>query len=133
MDRRCLPALAELADAVAGSDATEIPALADALDDPGELGLRREAAIALFRIAQEALANVCKHAEAKAVLIFLHMESDAFLLKIQDDGLGFDPAAASAARLGMKSMRERAEAAGGSLSVASAPGKGTTVEVSVPL
>ena len=95
--------------------------------------LRPEAAITLFRIAQEALANVTKHAEADAVAILLQMEETAFLLRIRDDGRGFDPAAASAARLGMKSMRERAEAAGGSLSVASAPGKGTTVEVRLSL
>ena len=76
---------------------------------------------------------MCKHAEARGVAIVLQIAEHAFTLSIRDDGRGFDPSAASAARLGMKSMRERAEAAGGSLSVSGAPGKGTTVEVSVPL
>ncbi|HZM36820.1 MAG TPA: PAS domain-containing protein [Burkholderiales bacterium] len=95
--------------------------------------LRPEAAIVLFRVAQEALANVSRHAEASTARIALRIADDAFVLRIQDDGRGFDPAAASATRLGMKSMRERAEAGGGTLSVSSAPGQGTIVEVRLPL
>jgi PAS domain S-box-containing protein len=95
-----------------------------------ELG--QEAAVTLFRIAQEALNNVAKHAQAQTVTISLSVAGEAFVLEIRDDGLGFDPGAPTR-RLGMRTMRERAEAAGGRLEVRSAPGKGTTLEVSVPL
>jgi PAS domain S-box-containing protein len=96
--------------------------------------LRREAAVALFRIAQEALTNVAKHANAKRVWMQLEAEEEHMRLIICDDGSGFDPAAAEARamRLGMTTMRERVVAAGGSLELESAPGKGTTLEARVP-
>jgi PAS domain S-box-containing protein len=95
--------------------------------------LRPEAAVTLFRIAQEALNNVTKHAEAGQVRIALELRGRDFVLAISDDGRGFDPSSLPATRLGMKSMRERAEAAGGALAVRSAPGEGTTLEVTLPL
>ena len=96
--------------------------------------LRREAAVALFRIAQEALNNVAKHANAKRVLLRLEADLGEMRLTIRDDGSGFDPAAAEAraSRLGMTTMRERVVAAGGSLEIESAPGKGTTLTARVP-
>ena len=94
--------------------------------------LRREAAVALFRIAQEALNNVAKHAGAKQVRVELACEAEEIVLRVADDGAGFDPAAAARGkRWGMKTMRERAEAAGGRLEVDSAPGEGTIVRASV--
>src|SRR3989441_7115244 len=95
-------------------------------------GLRPEAAVALFRIAQEALNNVAKHAGARQVRIELARAAEEIVIRIADDGAGFDPAAAARGkRWGMKTMRERAEAAGGRLEVDGAPGAGTTVCASV--
>jgi two-component system sensor histidine kinase UhpB len=94
--------------------------------------LRPEAAVALFRIAQQALNNVAKHAGAKHVRVELACEAEEIVLRVADDGAGFDPAAAARGkRWGMKTMRERAEAAGGRLEVDSAPGEGTIVRASV--
>jgi PAS domain S-box-containing protein len=94
--------------------------------------LKHETAVLLFRIAQEALNNVAKHAGAARVVIGLSLEDSFFALSIADDGRGFDPAAPTA-RLGLKGMRERVDAAGGKLEVDSARGKGTTIRVTVPL
>ena len=94
--------------------------------------LRPEAAVALFRIAQEALNNVAKHAGARQVRIELAREAEEIVIRVADDGAGFDTAAAARGkRWGMKTMRERAEAAGGRLEVDSAPGEGTIVRASV--
>ena len=96
-------------------------------------GLRPETAVALFRIAQEALNNVAKHAGAKLVRIGLWLEGDEMNLFIADDGSGFDVAQGSRGRWGMTTMRERAEAAGGRFLIDSVPGRGTTVRAAVPL
>jgi PAS domain S-box-containing protein len=95
--------------------------------------LRPEAAVALFRIAQEALNNVAKHAGAKLVQLELALDSSHMTLSIIDDGCGFDMAQAPRGRWGMSTMRERAEAAGGRLSMESVVGRGTTVRATVPL
>ena len=96
--------------------------------------LRRDAAVALLRIAQEALNNVAKHAGAKRVALTVSADDACMSVEIHDDGAGFDPAAAEAraSRWGMTTMRERAEAAGGRLDIASAPGSGTVLRASVP-
>jgi signal transduction histidine kinase len=96
-------------------------------------GLRPEAAVALFRIAQEALNNAAKHASPARITMSLEERSGQLVLSITDDGKGFDPAAAPRGRWGMTTMRERAEAAGGRLEVSSMPGTGTTVTAAVPL
>ena len=97
-------------------------------------GLRREAGVALFRIAQEALNNVAKHANANRIWLRLEVQDEQMWLSIRDDGSGFDPAAAEAraSRLGMTTMKERIVAVGGSLELESAPGKGTTLTTRVP-
>jgi len=93
--------------------------------------------LALYRIAQEALANVQKHAQARHVHVRLRFLPDAVRLDISDDGLGFDLAAPAAdgarSGLGLPGMRERASIAGGSVEVASQPGGGTRVSASIPL
>jgi len=96
--------------------------------------LRRDAAVALFRIAQEALNNVAKHAQATGVRLGLEAEDGHLTLVVSDNGRGFDPTAAEAraTRLGMTTMQERVIAAGGSLEIESAPGKGTTLKARVP-
>ena len=97
----------------------------------GELPLRLEAE--LFRIAQEALANVRKHARANTVEIALRPGGGRLRLSIHDDGRGFDPAATLDGGMGMLGMRERARLLGGTLRVESRPGGGTNVRASVPL
>lgn len=86
-----------------------------------------EVKVALYRIAQEALNNVVKHADAEHVTLSLAGEADAIRLTVRDDGCGFDPDHVPRERLGQRSMRERAEAIGAHLRVESAPGQGTTV------
>lgn len=91
---------------------------------------------ALFRIAQEALTNVTRHAGARTVSVTLDMRPAGPRLRIDDDGAGFDPRkvrrpAGSGAGLGLLSMRERATAAGAQLVVSSRPGRGTRVTVQV--
>ena len=89
--------------------------------------------IALFRVAQEALTNVVKHAGASAVTISLKPEAGLVTLTVADDGAGFDgQAPAMAGGMGMASMRERAEAVGAHPRIESTPGRGTRVIVEVP-
>ena len=90
----------------------------------------------LLRIAQEAVANVLKHAGARRIWIRLHMEARKLYLRIKDDGRGFDQNGVFSTlggHFGLLGMRERAERLGGELRLASHPGEGTEVEVSVPL
>jgi signal transduction histidine kinase len=96
------------------------------------------AARVLWRVAEEALSNAVRHAGASAVTVELSAEGDGrrgqTRLSVIDDGIGFDPEARSIAsrRLGLVSMRERIEAAGGTFEIVSAPGRGTTVRASAP-
>lgn len=91
----------------------------------------------LFRIAQEALTNVRKHADATRVAVSLDPVDGGILLVIRDDGGGIPGAAGAAGtpvpgHLGLQSMRERAELAGGSFAVSSREGSGTSVEAWIP-
>jgi signal transduction histidine kinase len=94
------------------------------------------AEITLYRIVQEALTNVAKHAQAQNASILLKQLDTTVLLKISDDGTGFDPSVShhvkEAGTWGQLNMRERAEAMGGTLIVESAIGKGTRVIVEIP-
>jgi two-component system, NarL family, sensor histidine kinase LiaS len=81
---------------------------------------------ALLRVAQEALANVARHSHASAVTVDLTYAANSVLLRIADNGQGFDPRHA-AIGVGLASMRERVEALGGRVQVESGPGVGTTI------
>jgi two-component system, NarL family, sensor histidine kinase LiaS len=86
----------------------------------------------LFRIAQEALANIARHSAARCANILLGYETNKATMVIKDDGRGFDTSA-SHSGVGLASMRERAEASGGSLIVESVPGQGTKIVVTLPV
>ncbi|BCB81514.1 hypothetical protein GCM10022251_17230 [Phytohabitans flavus] len=88
---------------------------------------------AVYRTAQEALHNALRHGDPSAVTVELRAEAGKVVLRVDDDGRGFDQAPAQAARrLGLASMRERAAAVGGALKITSAPGAGTSVRLEVP-
>ena len=86
----------------------------------------------LYRIAQEALNNIAKHARAEHVQIQLMQVDGQLLLKISDDGVGFDTMQSFPGHLGLHSMRERAGKAGGIFSIESLPGGGTRIQVRIP-
>jgi len=87
----------------------------------------------LFRIAQEALANVRKHARARRVEVRLSEKGDGIEMIVRDDGAGFDPERVDRhLHVGVAEMQERAEIHGGRLEIESAPGRGTTVSVWIP-
>jgi signal transduction histidine kinase len=87
--------------------------------------------VVLLRAAQESLANVRKHAGATRVRILLGMSADGVAIEISDDGAGFSPSAATGG-YGLAAMRGRVEESGGTVSVDSAPGRGTRVQVLIP-
>jgi signal transduction histidine kinase len=97
-------------------------------------GIPEEMAVAAFRITQEAVTNILRHAEAKNLLIRLQRMPQGLALSISDDGLGFAPAAdpGREGQRGMAGMVERIDELGGTLVVTSEPGKGTQIEALFP-
>jgi signal transduction histidine kinase len=96
--------------------------------------VQKDAALCLFRVTQEALNNVTRHAGARAASVALRAMDGGVLLAVRDDGVGFDPAIAKRGRsLGLASMRERVRLVNGTLEITSAPGRGTEIVVWVPL
>jgi signal transduction histidine kinase len=111
------------------SERTHIPAR---LHESGLLHQRLPSEIetTLYRIAQEALNNVAKHASAQHVDVILERRADTILLIVEDDGRGFEPGGHGGG-FGLVSMRERAALVGASLEIESSPGQGTTVIVRI--
>ena len=103
--------------------------------DLQDTGLSPMAELAVYRVMQEALQNVHKHAHASAVGMAWSRTSDSWVLHVTDDGMGFDlvKAARHKKSVGLLSMRERAELIGGSLQIQSTPGKGTAVTLLLPV
>jgi signal transduction histidine kinase len=87
---------------------------------------------AVYRVGQEALHNVVKHAKATRASLLLSHDNGTIALEVRDDGAGFDPQGDFAGHLGLRSMRERATQVGGALTIMSAPGEGTRLSLSVP-
>ena len=111
---------------------------AEVLIDPLERRLDPAIETQCFRIAQEALTNVVKHAKARVVTVEVRQHDEQLHLSVRDDGVGFDLAcvreqAVRGASLGLLSMEERATLAGGSLQYHAAPGQGTEVHAWFPL
>lgn len=97
-------------------------------------GIPEEMAVAAFRITQEAVTNILRHAEAKNLLVRLQRQPQGLTLLISDDGLGFAPATdpGREGQRGMAGMSERIDQLGGTLTVTSEPGKGTQIEALFP-
>ncbi|MBV8226968.1 MAG: PAS domain S-box protein, partial [Verrucomicrobia bacterium] len=99
-----------------------------------DLRLNRDQATALFRIFQESLTNVARHAQATKVWVNLSEEQAVLVLEVEDDGVGISPAKlAQQHSLGLLGMRERVAVFGGEIEFAGSPGKGTTVVVRMPV
>jgi PAS domain S-box-containing protein len=103
------------------SDKGEIPKLKPAVEE------------ALYRISQEALHNIVKHAKASKVTIRVQVEGDWLILEVVDDGVGFDVEKVPAGHMGLGTMGQRTQALNGEYRVVSVPGMGTTVRVRLPL
>ena len=104
------------------------------VESEGDLGLTQGQASGLFHIAQEALANVAKHARARTVSVVLSRDGSQVTLEVKDNGRGFDPTrVASYEGHGLRNMEARTRLLGGRLSVEGEPGKGTLVRVIVPI
>jgi signal transduction histidine kinase len=101
------------------------------LEEP-EGTLTPDAALCLYRVAQESLRNVARHARANKVEISLRAQHGGCELEIRDDGVGFDPHERRGSGLGRVSMRERMNLVGGRLAITSAPNRGTAVVAWVP-
>ena len=134
LDNASLPeALEQLA--ARWADSAGVEASANVTGNPRPIPA--EAEVTVVRAAQEALANVLKHAGASRVVITLSYMNDLVALDVIDDGAGFDPERGPAdtpeGGFGLRSMRERIEQLGGSLTIESAPGEGTTLVVELPL
>jgi signal transduction histidine kinase len=133
-DLGLLPSLEELTAGLNGHDGLR----AEFLFHGEERRLSSEAELTLFRIAQEALNNVRKHARATRVATVVELGDGFVEVSIKDNGIGFNPPTltdhpAGASKLGLIGMHERARLLGGTLAIDSAPNEGTTVVVNVPI
>ncbi|MCB2205979.1 PAS domain S-box protein [bacterium] len=107
--------------------------LTDRIEDIGE-NLDPRAALALYRIAQEAMTNILRHAHAKKISVTLRQRTQRIFLEITDDGVGISPRdSEQSSSMGLISMRERAELLGGNIDVLPGDDGGTVVRVTVPI
>jgi two-component system sensor histidine kinase UhpB len=127
-------ALRDFADSILRDSSMEVDFVATGLKQER---LPSQTESALYRVAQEAIVNVLKHAHALRLSIVLKRGAGAVTLVIEDDGQGFDPGAVSdlprTGHSGLAGMRERLHLIGGSLTIESSPGQGTTILARVPL
>lgn len=126
------PALKEYAERIAREEGWQLEVELGA-EPGGEEALDPAAREHLFRLGQEALANVRRHARARRVLLRLDVDEDSVTLTVRDDGVGFEPKRPPRpTAVGIVGMRERMRSIGGTLEVNSSPGAGTTVTARVP-
>ncbi|HSN55357.1 MAG TPA: ATP-binding protein, partial [Candidatus Sulfomarinibacteraceae bacterium] len=94
-----------------------------------------EVETALYRVVQEAMANVVRHARASRADVLLQLRDDRVMVMVEDNGVGFEPEQVRRRgdHVGLLGLEERAEALGGTLTVESAPGAGATIVVEVPI
>jgi two-component system, NarL family, sensor histidine kinase UhpB len=100
--------------------------------EPPRLPLSREQELVIYRVAQEAMTNVARHAEARTVELRLERADDHVVLTVRDDGRGLPPAARTSS-YGIRGMRERAMLIGAELAIDAAPDQGTEVKLSIPI
>lgn len=129
LDMGLIPALEWLANDF--FERTNIPCSLRLLEN--DVMLDEQLSVAVFRIVQESLTNVARHARAGQVAIILRRQEDRCVLEIRDDGCGFDPAAVSNHAFGLVGVQERALAVGGTATIATTPGQGTVVSVNFAL
>ena len=123
-------ALQRLVDDVAERSGMAVDAVVDGLP---EHDVASEVATVVYRVVQEALTNVARHAEASTASVAVTVASGRLRAVVEDDGLGFDPERPVDGHLGLQGMKERAELIGGTVRVFSSPGSRTTVVLDVPL
>jgi signal transduction histidine kinase len=111
---------------------TEVPEVRFSHDLPGPR-LPPAVETTIFRIVQESLTNVRKHAQARSARVDLERHGDIVTLRVSDDGCGFDPAVVPEDRFGLEGIRQRSRLMGGEPSIRSTPGRGTTIEVRLPI
>jgi signal transduction histidine kinase len=116
--------LTQLADAFVGR--VRVPV---SVDIKGDCELTHEVKIVFYRVAQEALNNIAKHAGARQVDLHLECQPGGMILSIKDDGLGFEPGSIAPDHLGIAIMRERASSIGADLKIDSQVGQGTALEL----
>jgi PAS domain S-box-containing protein len=119
--------LRQLTEALAGRSRIHIQLSAES--DAGAPKLPADVQVSLYRLAQEALNNVVKHAKASQAFVTLRHSPESVRLTVADNGAGFDPSTVTADHLGLKIMRERADAISAKLSIYSEPGEGTQISV----
>jgi signal transduction histidine kinase len=124
------PALASLAQRTGAGNGLEIDADVE-LPDDRRLGAEVETTV--YRVVQESLTNVVKHARAGAVRLTVRCEGNQIEICVADDGIGFDAEDGSGAGFGLAGMRERVELAGGELTVAPGAEAGTVIRARLPL
>ena len=95
-------------------------------------GLSDEAELAIYRVAQEGLTNVARHAEARRVELTLEPGANSVVLRLADDGPGMNASASQDGRGGLRGMRERAVLVGGALAVKDGPAGGVEIRLEVP-
>lgn len=100
--------------------------------DDTEIQFDENLAIALFRIVQESLTNVSRHAKAQKVIITIYKDADDYFLKVRDNGMGFDASSKKLNSFGLVGIRERALILGGTAVINSRPGNGTEIVVQIP-
>jgi signal transduction histidine kinase len=104
------------------------------VDVPDQVDLPPEVAALVFRVAQEALINIGKHAQATEVAVRVRQDPDRVVLEVEDDGVGFDIAGtAPEGHFGLQVLADLAEEAGATLDLATAPGSGTALRLEVLL
>jgi signal transduction histidine kinase len=124
-----VPAIERLCDLIGERSDVSV----DVRSELGDERLTAEAETVLYRIAQEALTNVLKHADARTVRVSLIRSGSGVTLAVQDDGTGFDPEAVRDGGVGLLGMRERIALLGGRLTIESSDGAGTMLAAEVPI
>lgn len=124
-------ALRRLVSEVGPRNALTVDLAVHGLDEDARVAPEVETVV--YRVVQEALTNVARHAAASSASVVIARDAGRLRAVVEDDGQGFDPDAAPGSSLGMAGMRERASLVGGTLAVDAAPGRGTTVRLEVPV